>query len=293
MPFWVKQVKTLLGVLVILGLGYLALNSQELFIDILSKVNSNWLILSLGSWVFSIFLSAYTTKQSLKTAKNELPFLIILGITAHRVLGRYQFSRSALMVGRSHDLVRNGIDVKNIATTFHLEIALGITAACFFGGILILFTRGLDFFGWLSIVSIICGSLWAVIVPLIFKMKPNKFAAVDEVQFFITLLSALLVVIVQSYSFYAYTQAFNINITNSPSEIMGDYALAWMFGSITFCLPLGLGMFEALLSQMLYSQLPLFNLVFYVAGFRFVQIIGDVFIYLMYLLTRLRPKRKF
>ena len=266
---WSQRIFTLLAFVFI---GQYAWSVQDQLRTLLYGTNYFYLITSIFAWMTLNFIAAASSAQLLNTAGIAISYKRILRIHVQNLPARYIPGGIWHTLGRASHFFQLGISAKQLATFVLLENTMAAGTALAIGGFGVHYFCRVEGWSFLSSLAFFSGATFLIIAPLAVNFRrATAFSRILLPHYLKAMLWTVLFWISVGAIFTGYLSAFP-SIVNEihPLEAGTGYLFSWGIGFITLFSPQGIGVSEAIFSNIYPIKVSFGNVLVLVAGFRII-----------------------
>lgn len=257
---------------------YFGWQSRESLETLLVEGSAAILALAVVIWTALHFLAPVFTSVVLGACGSKVSYRISYGIHARRLPARYVPGGVWHTVARVIDFRERGVRPAHLAVFVFLEHGLAVAVTFFIGGLVVFSCRGWEGWGMVAALGIICGAFALCFIPVMVNRKLLRGAGRLS---FAAYAKGVVVVAVfwagAALGFLTYLSAFPLVLDHASwLEVSGTYMFSWGIGFVFVFAPQGIGIFEAVVGDMLRTPLTFGGVAALVAGFRIVVFGADL-----------------
>lgn len=267
---------------------YFAWQSKEQLAGLLD--NASWTHLGFAALVWAVLHAVSPLFAALVFAAcgSKVSWRQAFATHAARLPARYLPGGIWHTVGRVMDYREQGVAARHVSAFVVLENGLAAAVTLAIGGAIVFSMRGADSLGSIAGLASFAG---IVALPLLaWAVNSRVLQSPDRVSFLAFAKSTATVMVFwlgATLAFILYLHAFPESTgTYSNIEMSGIYLFSWGVGFVSIFAPQGIGIFEAVASQLMDSPIGFMGLAALIAGFRVVVLIADIAVWLIYQIGR-------
>lgn len=267
---------------------YFAWQSRGDLGELLSNASFSYLILAAVVWAVLHALSPVLAVVVFNACGSKVSWQQAFSTHAARLPARYLPGGIWHTVGRVMDYRDQGVHARHISAFVILENGLAAIVTLTIGGAIVFLMRGMDSLGLVAGLAALAGLFaWPITGYLINSrvlQHPDRISFVAHLQ---SLAVVFLFWAGAAAAFLLYLSAFPSSTgVYSFIEMAGIYLFSWGVGFISIFAPQGIGVFEAVASELIEGPIGFMGLAALIAGFRVVVLFADILVWSIYQLTR-------
>jgi len=267
---------------------YFAWQSRAELNELLSTASFSYLLPAVLVWAMLHALSPVLAVVVFNSCGSKVSWQEAFSTHAARLPARYLPGGIWHTVGRVMDYREQGAQARHISAFVILENGLAAVVTLTVGGAIVFSMRGVDSLGSVAGLASLAG---LIALPVMCYLINSRVLQHPHRMTFVTYLKSLSVVFLfwagAAATFLLYLSAFPSSTgVYSFIEITGIYLFSWGIGFISVFAPQGIGVFEAIASELIESPIGFMGLAALIAGFRVVVLFADLLVWSVYLLTR-------
>lgn len=272
---YLPYIKRLFLLLACVFLSYFIFANKHIVYELLTTSNLYLIALSVFAWSCANCVSPLFTKFALSSAGCSISYQKSLVIFLQQLPAKYLPGGIWHTVARYTIYTEHGAGKKQLGRLLIYETLLPVLIAGI-AGISIYFKESTigKIAGLICLAAISLSCLSFAIGIIINNQKLMQNA--------LLILTTFLFWAIASFSFNCYINSFNETLGSlNNTQLTGAYLIGWATGNLAFFSPQGLGVSEAVMSQLIDMQINFGASLSLIFGFRLVIAIADVFSWLM------------
>jgi hypothetical protein len=252
-------------------------HSRDILSVVFEQAITSYFVLAILIWMISHLIAPIFSLIVFSTTNPNITYSLALSTHVGRLPARYLPGGLWHTIARIADFHSYGVNPKQLAAYVILENAIALGVAFTIGGTIVAWHQEAGIWNTISLLAAAGGLLGLAFCPFII----NRWVIGKQTQLSLgTYLQAIGIAIVYwivtSIAFILFLSAFPGSAqTSSVIETAGAYLFSWGVGYIAIFAPQGLGIFEAVTSNILQTSLSIGALAFLIAAFRLVILIAD------------------
>ena len=272
---WTQRVFTLLAFVFI---GRYAWSVHDQLRTLLYGTNYVHLVTSIFAWMSLNFIAAASSARLLNTEGIVISYKKILRIHVTNLPARYIPGGIWHTLSRASHYFQFGISAKQLATFILLENTMAAGTSLAIGGLGVRYFCKVDAWSYLASLAFFSGMTFLIIGPLIVNYRRvTTFSRILLLGYFKALLWTVLFWVLVGTIFAVYLSAFPSIVSEiHPLKAATGYLFSWGVGFITLFSPQGIGVSEAIFSNIYPIKVSFGNVLVLVAGFRIIIFIADI-----------------
>ena len=284
----VNGLKLLFTPLAFVFLLYFAWQSKEQLAVLVD--NASWAHLGFAALVWAVLhaVSPLLAVMVFAACGSRVSWPQAFATHAARLPARYLPGGIWHTVGRVIDYREQGVAARHVSAFVVLENGLAAAVTLAIGGAIVFSMRGTDSLGSIAGLASLAGI--AALPLLAWAVNTRVLQSPDRVSFLAFAKSTATVMVFwlgATLAFILYLHAFVESTgTYTNFEMSGIYLFSWGVGFVSIFAPQGIGIFEAVASQLMDSPIGFMGLAALIAGFRVVVLIADIAVWLIYQIIR-------
>ncbi|WP_296671308.1 hypothetical protein [Sulfuricaulis sp.] len=257
-------------------LVYLAWSLHASLGEVLSQTNGIYLVASVFFWIGAHLVSPFLSALSLSRQHQVISYETAFRIHARNIIARYIPGGVWHTVGRVADFSDRGLSPRRIAGFVFLENSLAVSITLALGGASVWYFYG-DGWGIIGAIGFFAGLIGLVMSRFIV----NRWVVSGSEKISFAIYTGCIVAVGFFWAFAVaafllYLHAFpGWALSVSWLQIGGAYLLAWGLGFLAVFAPQGVGVFEAVLANLISDSLPLATTAVLISGFRLIMLCAD------------------
>lgn len=242
-----------------------------------------YLTLAILAWMATHLLSPWFVSTALRASGAKIPYRQTLNLHLSYLPARYIPGGIWHTVARVSGLHHLGVRPDQLSSFVIFENLVALCVTLSIGGTLVGFHKQNSEWQVIAFFVAAISLIFLVLCPILV----NRFVlrSFDKIRFASYIKGLLVVVLFWSFasaSFLLFVSSFLENLIVSDwLEIIGVYLFSWGVGFLSIFAPQGVGVFEVVAAKMLTTTLPFNAMVAFIAGFRFVTIFADFFVWII------------
>lgn len=284
----IKGLKLLFTPVAFVFLLYFAWQSREELLELIRQASPVYLLLAVAMWSLLHAVSPIVAVIIFNACGSRVSWQQAFSTHAARLPARYLPGGIWHTVGRVMDYREQGVADRHLSAFVLLENGLAASVSLAIGGAIVYSLRAGDAIGPIAGLASLAGviALPAMIyfINTTVLQRPVRVSIANFIKVTVVVVlfwaGAALAFLLYLGAFPESTDAY------SQLEMAGIYLFSWGVGFLAIFAPQGIGVFEAVASELMNSPIGFMGFAALLAGFRVVVLVADIVVWLVYLATR-------